>query len=181
MASLFCTLSFIAAAITLYALSPLHPKNITDETVVKKGTPYTVRLSGISDYSSKGFMPVTDGFYFTDSKSFVYTDENGYARTDKEDGGEVYVLGRYSSAFIDYEKYSFCGESYKNRQELEAFFKEPELIYDFDINNLGIYIQDIIQYKRHFSGMAEVKIYRGRCVITDVYVGAEKVLEYKIH
>ncbi len=176
---LFCVLSFVAVILVLYASSPLHPQNITDKTVFQKGAEYTVRLTGVSDYDENGFVLVADGFYFTGEKVFVYKDEKGIARTTYDGKGECCLLGEYNSSFIDYEKYNFCGESYKNKAELEAFFDEPECIYDFDINKLGDYVQDIINYKRHFYGNATVKIYRGRLVVTDIYIGDEKVLEYK--
>lgn len=180
LSALFCVLSCIAAAIVLYALSPYHPENITDETVLQKGEEYILSVTGVSDYDEQGFTPVTAGFYFGGrEKVFVYKDENGIARTSYDADSECYLLGEYNSPFIAYESYSFCGETYKNKQELKAFFDEPERIYDFDLDKISEYIQDIINYKRHFYGNVKVKIYRGRLVITEFYINGEKVLEYK--
>lgn len=178
--ALFCVLLCIATGIVLYAASPYHPQNITDEAVIQKGTEYTLSVTGISDYNELGFTAVTDGFNFKSKKKlFVYKDEKGIARTTDDGQGECCFLGKYSSPFIAYENYSFCGESYKSINELEKFFEEPDPIYNFDVNNLGIYIQDVIQFKRHFYGNATVKIYRGRLVITELYINGERVLEYK--
>ncbi len=177
--ALFCVLLCIASGIVLYAASPYHPKNITDETVIQKGTEYILSVNGISDYNEQGFMPVTNGFHFTSEKVFVYTDENGIARTSRDEESECFLLGKYNSAFINYESYSFCSERFKNVQELESFFNEADRIYDFDINKLSEYVQDVISYKKHFYGNATVKIYRGRLVITEIYIDGEKVLEYK--
>lgn len=176
--SLFCVLLCIAAAIVLFAASPLHPKNITDKTICEKGTEYTVRLKGISEYDEKGFSVSPDGFYLSSDKVAVYVDDEGFARTTYDGEGESYIKGRrYNSTEILYEKYSFCGESYKNRQELEAFFRLPDPIYNFDLDKLSYYIQDIINYEKQFSGKATIKIYRGRCIFTEIYIGEEKVLE----
>ncbi len=179
LSALLLVLSVVVAALVVFVSSPLHPKNITDKTVVEKGAEYTVRINGVSDYDERGFMPVTKGFYFTGEKVFVYKDEEGFACTAYDGNGECYLLGKYNTAFIDYESYSFCGGKYKSIDELEAFFDEPERIYNFDIDKLSEYIQDIIQYKRHFYGTLTVKIYRGRCVITEFYIDGEKILEYK--
>ena len=178
--ALFCVLLCIAVSIMLYTVSPYHPKNITDKTVAEKGAEYTVSVTGVSDYNEKGFMPVTDGFYFSvKDKAFIYKDEKGIARTIYDGKGECYLIGKYNSAFINYENYSFCGERFKSIEELEAFFGEADRIYDFDINKLSEYIQDVINYKKHFYGNATVKIYKGRLVITEIYIDGEKVLEYK--
>lgn len=175
--ALFCVLFLIAAAVTLYAVSPLHPENITDKAVIQKGTEYTVRLTGVSDYDEKGFVPVAEGFYLSEKRTYIYTDEKGFAHAAFEGDGQ-YVLGKYSSFFVDYEKYNFCG-SYKSRQELQKFFEEPDYIYNFDINNLSQYVQDVLQFKKHLNGKATVKIYRGRFVITQVFIGDEKIMEIK--
>lgn len=177
--ALFCALSLIAAAVTLYAVSPWHPKNISDERIIEKGTAYTVRLNGVSDYDEKGFMPVTESFYVSSKISFIHTDEKGFAYTSYDDKSKESILGKYNTAFVDYEKYSFCGESFKNPEELEKFFALPDMIYDFDINKLSEYVQDVIQYKKHFSGRATVKVYRGRFVITEIFIGDEKIMEIK--
>ena len=176
---IFMILTFVAAVIVLYALSPFHPKNISDKTILKKGTEFTVDIRGVSDYNSDGFEPVIAGFFFGSNKAYVFEDENGFAFTTYEREGESYVLGKYNSRIIDYENYSFCGERFKSREELEEFFEEPELIYNFDINKIGEYVQDVLAYKRHFSGKATLKIYKGRVVFADFYIGEEKVLEHK--
>ncbi len=177
--ALLLVLSCVAAGIVLFASSPLHPKNITDETVVQKGVEHTVKLSGISEYNENGFRIVADGFYYTDNKVYVYKDEEGYACTAYDKKSEAYLLGEYNSPDVLYVNYSFTGESYKNQTELEAFFETPDRIYNFDINNLSEYIQDVVNYEKKFAGKATVKIYRGRCVITGIYIGDEKVLEFK--
>ena len=178
--SVFAVLFCAAALLVAYILSPLHPGNIPDEVIINKGAEYTVQLSGVSEYDEKGFRVVTDGFYFTTDKVYVREDEKGFACTSYDEKSARYLLGKYNSSRLDYENYAFCGESYKGRQELEEFFKEPDRIYNFDINNLSSYIQDIISYERQFSGRATVKIYRGRLVFTEFYIGEEKVLEYKM-
>lgn len=167
------------AVLLIYFNSPLYPANISDETIIERGTEYTVKLSGVSEYDENSFRPITDGFYFTNERLSVYVDDTGYVRTDYEGEGEDYVLGRFNSAYLSYDKYDFCGESYKNKQELQAFFDSPDPIYNFDINNLSYYISDIINCKKHFSGTATLKLYKGRCVITSVSIGDEKVLEIK--
>lgn len=169
----------VGAALLIYVNSPLYPANISDRAIIEKGREYTVKLSGISDCDENGFRPVTDGFYFTNEKLFVYTDEEGFARTGNEGEEDALVLGKFNSAVLSYEKYNFCGESFKNEQELQAFFDSPDPIYNFDINNLSYYISDIINYKKHFSGTATLMLYRGRCVITSVSIGGERVLEIK--
>jgi len=177
--AVFMFLLCVASVIVLYAVSPTHPKNITDETVAEKGAEYTVKLKGISEYDDGGFSIAADGFYYTGDKTFVYEDEEGYARTTYDGRGEVYLLGQYNSAYVSYDKYNFCGESYKTQKELEAFFELPDPIYNFDIDNLSYYIQDIINYEKKFSGRATVKIYCGRCAVTEIYIGDDKVLEFK--
>ena len=172
---LFC----IALAVVFFALSPLHPKNITDGTVAEKGTEFTVKLTGISEFDESGFRVVTDGFNFKDKKAFLCTDSEGYARTDYDGNGEVYILGKYNSTEVLYENYNFCGEEYRNRTELEEFFNITDPIYNFDINKLSEYVSDVINYEKRFYGRATVKIYRGRCVITGIYIGDEKVLELR--
>lgn len=177
--ALFAVLFVIGAALIIYVNSPLYPANISDEVIIEKGTEYTVKLSGVSEYDENGFRPVTDGFYFTKEKLFVYVDDAGYVRTGYEGEGEDYVLGRFNSPDLSYEKYDFCGESFKNKQELQSFFDSADPIYNFDINNLSYYISDIINYKKHFSGTATLKLYKGRFVITSVSIGDEKLLEIK--
>lgn len=179
MTAVFAVLLTIGTALIVYLNSPIHPANISDEVIIEKGTEYEVKLKGISGYNETGFCLVTDGFYFSKEKLFVYTDEEGFAKTTDRDEGGAYLLGGYNSADVLYENYNFCGEQYKNRQELEAFFEAPDRIYDFDINNLSYYISDIINYKKQFTGSATLKIYKGRCVITSVSVGDAKVLEIK--
>lgn len=169
----------VGADLLIYVNSPLYPANISDRAIIEKGREYTVKLSGISDCDENGFRPVTDGFYFTNEKLFVYTDEEGFARTGNEGEEDALVLGKFNSAVLSYERYNFCGESFKNKEELQAFFDSPDPIYNFDINNLSYYISDIINYKKHFSGTATLMLYRGRCVITSVSIGGERVLEIK--
>ena len=174
-----CVLLCIAAVLVLFASSPLHLKNVTDKTVVEKGAEYTVKLKGIYEYDENGFSIAPDGFFYTGEKAFVYKDEKGYARTTYDGKGETYVKGKYNSTEILYENYSFCGDSYKNQKELEAFFELPDPIYGFDIDELSGYIQEVITYEKKFAGRATVSIYRGRCVFTEIYIGDEKVLELK--
>lgn len=177
--ALLCVLLCIAAALVIFVLSPLHPKNIADSIVAEKGTEYTVRLVGISDYDSEGFSVVADGFYSSKKKIFVNKDEEGYARTFYDGKGETYILGEYDFTDVHYENYVFCGESYKNVDELEDFFELPDRIYNFDINKLPDYIHNVINFEKKFNGKATVRIYRGRCVITEVYIDGEKVLELR--
>ena len=176
---ILCTLLGVTAVLVLFILSPLHPQNISDRTVAEKGAEYTVKLKGISDYSENGFTVVTDRFSFVKGKLFVYEGEDGFAYTSDDGNGKVYVTGKYNSFDVMYENYTFTGESYKNQTELESFFEEPDRIYDFDIDKLSEYIQDSITYEKKFSGKATVSIYRGRCVITEVYIGDRRVLELK--
>ena len=177
--ALFVLLSLIAAATVIFVPSPLHPKNITDETVVKKGEEYTVKLSGISEYNENGFRIVTDGYYYTDDKLYAYENEDGFLCTSYDMNNGICILGRYNSPDVLYEDYSFTGADYKNQTELEAFFKTPDIIYNFDIGNLPDYVQDVVNYEKKFTGKATVKIFKGRCVITSVYIGDERVLELK--
>lgn len=177
--SVFSVLLFTAAVIVVFALSPLHPDNFSDETVVRKGAEFTVRLKGISEYDEDGFVLLTDGFYYTTEKMFVYTDENGFARTSRDAVSEAYIAGKKNSPTVLYDNYSFCGESYRDKKELEAFFEAPDIISDFDVHKLSEYLQNAIDYEKQFFGKATVSIYRGRCVITGIYIGEEKVLELK--
>ncbi len=171
-ALLFC----VGAGIIGYAVSPLHPRNVTDETVIRKGTEYTVKLSGVSEYDETGFFLTAENFYYVKEDVGVFVDEDGFAYTDYTDKGDIQMNGEYCSAFVKYEDYSFCGETYKSREELEEFFETPDRIYNFDINNLSGYIQDIVSYEKQFSGKMTVRIYRKKCVITDIYIGKEKIL-----
>ncbi|MBE6773436.1 MAG: hypothetical protein E7544_04335 [Ruminococcaceae bacterium] len=177
--SVFICLSSICFFLLVYISSPLHPRNISYETVAKRGDEFVIRLDGISSYDEKGFTVSTENFYFPDGKVSVFVGEDGFAYTDYDKKGEVSFNGKYSSPFIYYDGYSFCGEEYKTKEELEAFFELPDPIYNFDINNLSTYIQNIIHYEKQFVGKATVKIYRGKCVITEVYIGEEKVLKLK--
>lgn len=175
-----CAVLFCAGICVIgYALSPYHPRNVSDEEVIRNGTEYTIKLTGISSYDEGGFLPVTKDFYFDMDDMHVFVGEDGYAYTDFVSKSSVTVDGRYSSAYMDYENYEFCGETYKNQRELEKFFESPDPIYNFDINNIGIHIQDIINYKKQFYGEATVKIYRKRCVITEFYIGEEKAFIHK--
>ncbi len=176
---IFSVLLCVFSALVIYISSPLHPKNITDKTVLQKGEKYILKLSGISEYDEKGFSIISDNFYFISGKAFVYKNEEGFACTSYEEQDEHNFIGKYNSSFVDYGKYSFCGESYKNREELEDFFEEPDRIYNFDINQLSSYIQDVMTYEKHFSGTATARLYRGRLVITEIYIRGEKVLEFK--
>lgn len=178
-AAVLAVLVCLVALLVLFALSPVHPKNLTVSDITEKGTEYTVRLSGIYGYGEHSFELAARGFYFSDNKAYVYTDEEGYACTSYDRVSEAYVLGKYNSSEIFYEDYSFTGESYKNQTELEAFFEKRDPIYNFDINELPYYVSDVITYKKKFWGKAKVKLYRGRCVITEIYIGDEKVLELK--
>lgn len=177
--SVFIVLSAICLSLLVYISSPLHPRNISDKTVAKKGDEFVIRIDGISSYDEKGFTVSTEDFYFTNEKVGVFVGEDGFAYTDYDKMGKVSFNGKYSSPSVFYESYSFCGEEYKTKEELEDFFNLPDPIHNFDINNLSGYIQDVIHYEKQFVGKATVKIYRGKCVITEVYIGEEKVLELK--
>lgn len=181
LAGILLFLVTVCIGIVIYVVSPLNPGNVPDEKVARNGIEYTVELIGISTDEDDGFLLVTKGFYFTDGKVVVYKDDDGYARTSYTKTVPGMIMdGRYSSAKILYEDYNFCGQTYKNKEELRKFFATPDRIYDFDINKLSEYVQDILNYEKKFYGKATVKIYRGKCVITDVYIGDEKVLEYKL-
>lgn len=170
----------VCAGIVGYIISPFYPGNIDDETVIEKGERYTVQLSGISEYDAEGFLLVTEGFYFDYDEVYIYTDENGIARTTHDKGDRKYRLnGKFNSAFISYDEFDFCGERYKNQEELEAFFELTDPIYNFDINKISEYVSDVIHFEKKFYGLATMSFYRGRCVITDVTIGTEKVLERK--
>lgn len=175
----FVLLLCVAAVLVLYGLSPAYPGNISDKTVAEKGAEYTIKLKGISEYDEKGFDISTDGFYFTGNNAFVHRDEEGYAFTTYDGEGEALIKGKYNSEYIAYDNYEFCGESYKNRRDMETFFEIADPIYNFDINKLPVYVSDIINYEKQFVGKAKVRIYRGRCVITEIYIGDEKVLVLK--
>lgn len=175
----FAVLSFMSVILAVPLLSPSNPRNMSARTVAENGAEYTVKLNGIYKYDEKGFTPSIVGFYFTDEKAYIYKDEEGYACITLDGKGENYVLGGYDSSYISYDEFQLCSESYKTVQELEAFFESPDPIYNFDINKLSYYISDVITYKKKFSGKATIKVYRGRCVITEVYIGDEKVLERK--
>lgn len=176
---ILCTLLCVTAVLVLFILSPLHPKNISDCTIAEKGTEYTVKLKGISDYNENGFTVIADRFWLSKGRLFVYEGEDGFAYTSDDGNGKAYVTGKYNSLDVMYENYTFTGEGYKNQTELEVFFKEPNRIYNFDIDKLSEYIQDSITYEKKFSGRATVRLYRGRCVITEVYIGDRRVLELK--
>ncbi len=178
--AIFAVLLILGGTVFIYAHSPLNPANISDKTVIEKGAEYKIKLKGVSEYDENGFRLVTEGFYFTDEKLFVCVDGDGYARTTDDGKGENYLLGKCNSADISYAKYEFCGKEYRNIQELEAFFEIPDPIYNFDINDLSYYISDIINYKKQFFGTATIRLYKGRCVITSVSIGDEKVLEIKL-
>lgn len=180
LAGILLFLVIVCIGIVVYVVSPLNPGNVPDEKVARNGIEYTVELIGISTDEEDGFTLSTKGFYFTSGKVFVYEGDDGFARTSYKTVPGIIMDGRYSTDKILYEKYNFCGESFKNKEELRSFFATPDRIYDFDINKLSEYVQDIINYEKKFYGKATVKIYRGRCVVTDIYIGNEKVLEYKL-
>ena len=177
--SVFALLLLVAAAVFVYGNSPLHPANISDKTIIEKGTEYTIKIRGVSEYYENGFTIATNDFYFSSDKLFVVVDNEGFAKTTESQDSEVYVLGEYNSADVNYDDYVFCGQEYKTQEELEDFFDTPDPIYNFDINDLSYYISEIINYKKKFYGTATLKLYKGRCVITSVSIGDEKVLEYK--
>lgn len=177
--SIFAVLFCAAVLLIAYILSPLHPGNIPDEVIINKGAEYTVQLSGVHEYDEKGFVIGTDYFFFKNGRTFVYVGEDGFAHTTYDGKGEAYIDGKYNSGDILYEKYSFCGESYKSPKELEAFFETPDPIYNFDVNKLSEYIRDILDYEKRFYGKATVKLYRGRCVFTEIFIGDELVLVLK--
>lgn len=177
--SVLICLCAICLSLLVYINSPLHPRNISNETVAKRGDEFVIRLDGISSFDENGFTVSTEDFYFTNEKVGVFVSEDGFAYTDYDKKGKVNFNGRYSTPTVSYDSYSFCGEEYKTKEELENFFNLTDPIYNFDINNLSGYIQDVIQYEKQFTGKATVKIYRGKCVITEVYIGEEKALELK--
>lgn len=177
--TVFVVLLLVAAALFIYGNSSLHPANISDQTIVEKGDDYRIKIRGIHSYDENGFEIATNGFYFTSDKLYVYVGDDGFAYTTDEQVSNTYILGRYNSSYITYDGYVFCGEEYKTQQELKAFFDTYDPIYNFDMDKLSSYISDIINYKKQFYGTATLKIYKGRCVITSVSVGDEKVLEYK--
>lgn len=170
----------VCAGIVGYIISPFYPGNIDDKTVIEKGEEYTIQLCGISEYDAEGFMLVADGFYFTSGEAYLYNDEKGIARItyDKTDK-RCRLYGKFNSLFISYDEFDFCGEKYKSREELEAFFELTDPIYNFDINKISEYVSDVIHFEKKFYGLATMSFYRGRCVITDVTIGTEKVLERK--
>lgn len=170
-------LTIICLSVIIFAVSPFNPGNVSDEKVAKFGIEYDVKLIGISKCDENGFTVATDGFYFTDEPIFVYVGEDGYAHTSYDYVTGIKVYGRYSSLDVLYNDYSFCGETYKTKEDLQKFFDSPDPIYGFEFDKLSNYIQDIINYEKKFLGKAVIKAYRGRYIITEVYIGAEKVLE----
>lgn len=157
-------------------MSPLHPQNISDRTVMEKGTPFTVELTGVSECDENGFIPVTNGFYLSPNKMYVHIADDGTAFTDYEKKSDTVLKGKYCSAYVDYEKYSFCGETYKTKEDLQKFFNTYDPIYNFDINKMSEYVSDVINYEKKFSGKATIQIYRGKFVITEIFIGDEKIL-----
>lgn len=178
-ATIFCVLLFSCLCLVAYINNPLSPRNISAKTVCEKGAEYTVSLKGISKYDEKGFTLSCDGFYFGSEKLGVYVDEEGFARTTYDENYEISFDGRYSNSRIDYEDYKLCSESFKSREELEDFFESPDPIYGFDMNDISYYVQDVINYKKKFSGKGKIKIYREKVIITEVFIGEEKILELK--
>lgn len=172
-------LLLVGVGVICYVQSPYNPRNVSDADVVRKGTEYAVKISGISDYDDTGFSLVFNGLYLNDGEVFIKVSEDGFLQSVEADEGDIRLDGKYCSPYIGYESYDFCGGSYKNQVELETFFESPDRIYNFDVNNLSGYIQDIIAYKKQFYGEATVKIYRNRFVITEVFIGEEKVLTHK--
>lgn len=177
--TIFCVLLFVCLCLVAYINNPFSPRNISEKTVCEKGVEYTIKLKGISKYDEKGFTLATDGFYYGSEKVGVYVDEDGFARTTYDENYEISFDGRYSNAFIAYEDYELCSEDFASREDFEAFFESPDPIYGFDINDISYYIQDVINYKKKFSGKAKIKIYREKVVITEIFIGEEKILELK--
>lgn len=169
----------VAAAVIAYALSPLHLQNISDKTIVEKGAEYTFKLTGVSKYDENGFYVSSNDFGFSDGKVYIVSIENGFSRVTRDGDSGDYLFSKYNSLYVPYEKYDFSSQRFKSVAELESFFEEPEPIYDFDLDKLSYYISDIISYKRKFSGKATARVYRGRYVFTEIYIGDEKVLELK--
>lgn len=177
--TVFLLLTFSCISIIIFAVSPYNPGNISDQTAAKFGIEYKIRLRGITAYDENSCSLATNGFYFTSEPIYVYVGEDGYACTSYEPVLGLKINGKYSSPVILYDNYTFCGQTYKNKEELNAFFAQPDPIYGFKLDQLSNYIQDIINYERQFYGEAIIKIYRGKCVITEVHIGGEKVLELK--
>lgn len=178
-AAVTAVLFVVAVGIIAHVVSPFNPRNVSDKSVIENGTEYMVELNGISEYDENGFLPITEKFYFSKERMNVFVGDDGFAYTDYNNESDIVFDGRYSFAYIAYDDYIFCGESYKTKEELNKFFDSPDMIYNFDINNLSGYIQDIINYEKQFTGKATLKIYREKCVITEIYIGEEKVLELK--
>ena len=176
---IFAVLFCVAALIVAYAVSPLHPKNISDEVIINNGAEYTFKLTGVSKYDEGGFFVTSNDLWLSDKKLYVSNKEDGFACVTEKSVSDDFLLGKYNSLYVPYEKYTFCGERFKSPQELAGFFEEPEPIYDFKLENFSYYVSDIINYKRKFTGMATAKIYRGRYIFTEIYIGDEKVLELK--
>lgn len=180
LSAIFLLLLTICVVLIVYITTPLNPDNISAETVCKKGETYTIKLDGISDYDDNGFMLSTKDFYFIKEKTGVVVGDDGIARTSHDKNAQSFFDGRYSTAYIDYDSYELCSEKYKTKEELEEFFDSPDMIYGFDINDLSYYIRDVIEYEKKFTGTATVKIYRKKAVITEVFIGEEKIMEIKI-
>lgn len=177
--TIFCVLLFVCLCLVAYINNPLSPRNISEKIVCEKGVEYTVKLRGVSEYDEKGFTLSCDGFYFGSEKTGVYVNEEGFARTTLDENYETSFDGRYSNAYIAYDDYNLCSENYKSREDFEKFFESPDPIYGFDINKISDYIQDVINYEKKFSGKAKIKIYREKVVITEIFIGEEKILELK--
>lgn len=179
LSALLLLLTCICLSIIIFVNSPLHPGGVSDEAVADKGIEYVIKLKGITECDENGFTLATDGFYFVSEPIYVYVGEDGYARTSYEPVLGIKISGKHCSSTVAYESYSFCGETYKTKEELQEFFYSPDHIYNFSLDDLSTYIQNNISYEKQFSGKAVIKVYRGRCVITEVYIYDEKVLEFK--
>lgn len=170
----FAVLFLAVCAVSVYVVDSSNPKNI-----IARGNEYSFKLLGISEFDESGFTLVSQGLYSPSGKAQVVVGEDGLAKISSEEKGEDYVFGKFVSRDISYRDYDFCGESYKDRESFEEFLNSPDRIYGFDIDNLSQYIIDAYTYEKKFSGTAKVSVYRGRCVITEIYIGEEKVFEIK--
>lgn len=178
--AIFLLLFAVCCGILLYANSGFHPSQISDSTAAKKGEVFTVRLTGVSGCDSEGFYILAENFYISDGTFFVGTGEDGYAVICDDGENAARVNGKYSARFIRFDDYNFCSDIYGSKEALCDFFETPDIIYNFDINNLSEYVSDILQYEKKFNGSAVISIYRGKLVFTEIYIGDEKVLELKI-
>lgn len=168
---LFCVCAFILLHGTSF--------NLKDSTVIEKGTEYSVKLKGIYTSDDDGFILAGDGFYPAEEKICVFVDENGFAKTTDEKNTGVYLSCGNEALKIYYDKAEFCSDRYKNEEEFKEFLAEADRINGFDINKIPDYLSDIINYDKKFPGKATVRLYKGKCIVTELFIGEEKIIEVK--